>query len=114
MCKLTAVTESAITQMFKVSTENSFVTGVELLAHASWLSSWLLTHHLHVRGASWLHWRVEAVSNIVLLWLLINYGHSICLLPRLIRAVVVVVLLRGLLLVNLLLIAAQLFLYICK
>jgi hypothetical protein len=72
----------------------------------------LLAHHLHV-GALRLHWRVEAV-RLVLLGGHIKLGHSIGLLSRHFRASIVIVMLTGLLLVNLLLIliAAQLFLYI--
>lgn len=105
MGKLTAVTEPAITQVFEVPAQNSFVAGVELLGHTGGRTV-RLAHHLHLRCPR-LYWRVEAVSNIVLLRLLVNYGHTIGLLPRLIKAYVIV-LLRGLLI----LIAAQLFLYI--
>ena len=97
--------------MFEVPTQHSLVPLVELLT-LSIRGLVLLAHHLHVRGSLRLHWRVEAVS-LILLWLLIKLGHSIGLLSRL-RASVVAGLLSGLLLVNLLLIliAAQLFLYI--
>ena len=99
-----------------MSAEHCLVARIEGLTGVSvGGSAVLLPHQVHVRRPLRLHWRVEAVRLVVLLGGLINLCHWVGLLSGLITASVTVLLSR-LLLVNslLILIAAQLFLYICK